>query len=169
MSIVRKFLILFFLININNFVYSNENIVFVDLDYLFENSNLGKSILSNLNKINNENIKILQLKDNKLKEEEDQIIKKKNIISVEQFDKEVNSLKDKIKIFRDEKDKMTNEFTNLKKSLISDFIKKINPIVEEYMVEKSVNIIIDKKVIFLGLKTSDATLDILSKINKNFN
>ncbi|PHX89743.1 MAG: hypothetical protein CK535_00525 [Pelagibacteraceae bacterium] len=169
MSVIRKLFIFFFFFNINNFVQSNENIVFVDLDYIFEHSNPGKSILSNLNKINDENIKNLQLKENKLKEQEDQIIKKQNIISVEQFDKEVNLLKDKIKIFRDEKDKMTNEFTNLKKSLISDFFKKINPIVEEYMVEKSVNIIIDKKIIFLGLKTSDATSDILSKINKNFN
>ena len=159
MYLIKKVFILFFFLNIYNFAQSNENIVFVDLDYVFQNSNLGKSILSNLNKINNENIKNLQLKENNLKEQEDQIKNKQNIIPTDQLDKEVNSLKDKI----------INEFTNLQNSQISDFFKKINPIIEEYMIEKSVKIILDKKNIFLGLKTSDATLDILSKINKNFN
>ncbi len=111
----------------------------------------------------------MQLKENNLKEQEDQIKNKQNIIPTDQLDKEVNSLKDKISIFRAEKDKIINEFTNLQNSQISDFFKKINPIIEEYMIEKSVKIILDKKNIFLGLKTSDATLDILSKINKNFN
>ncbi len=169
MYLIKKVFILFFFLNIYNFAQSNENIVFVDLDYVFQNSNLGKSILSNLNKINNENIKNLQLKENNLKEQEDQIKNKQNIIPTDQLDKEVNSLKDKISIFRAEKDKIINEFTNLQNSQISVFFKKINPIIEEYMIEKSVKIILDKKNIFLGLKTSDATLDILSKINKNFN
>ncbi len=57
----------------------------------------------------------------------------------------------------------------MKNTQINEFFKKINPIIEEYMLEKSVKIILDKKNIFLGLKTSDATLDVLSKINNNIN
>lgn len=169
MFAIRKVFFLFFFFNIYNFAQSNENIVFVDLDYLFQNSNLGKTILSNLNKINNENIKNLQIKEKNIKEQEDQIKKKQNLISTDELNKEINSLNEKIAVFRAEKDKMFNEFTNLKNTQINEFFKKINPIIEEYMVEKSVKIILDKKNIFLGLKTSDSTLDVLSKINNNIN
>ena len=98
MSFLRKFIffVLFFLIS-TNIVYSNEKVFFIDLDLIIQKTNYGKKILDNLNKINEENIKKLKIKENELRSSEEEIKKKQNIISQEEFNKELSILKTKLK------------------------------------------------------------------------
>ena len=48
---------------------------------------------------------------------------------------------------------------------LDQFLKLINPIVQEYMKEKSIDIIIDKKNIFMAKSKNDITNDILTIVN----
>ena len=91
--------------------YSSEKIVFINFEYVINNSNYGKSIFEDLNKIRNENIEKLKLKEKILKDQESEIKTKKNVISKEDLNKKIKLLNANIK-----------EFQNLKKS----FIKKYN-------------------------------------------
>mgnify|MGYP001181644447 CR=1 FL=1 len=70
MNILKKFflIILFFFLS-TSISNSSEKIAFIDVDYILNNSNLGKSILKELEKVNNENFNNLTQKE--------QIIKKK--------------------------------------------------------------------------------------------
>ena len=70
---------------------AQEKIVYLDLDYILSNSNKGKNILSDLDKKNNENIKILKSKEEILKIEEENLLKQKNIISNEAYNKKKSS------------------------------------------------------------------------------
>ena len=67
MSILKNFvsvLIIFFLnISISN---SNEKTVYIDIDYVLNNSNLGKSIYVELDKLNKKNINFLNYKEKKI-------------------------------------------------------------------------------------------------------
>ena len=56
---------------------SEETTVFIDIDFVLNNSNLGKSIYLELETLNKENIKKLKVKEKILKEKEDAINKKK--------------------------------------------------------------------------------------------
>ena len=56
-------------------VFSSEKIVFLDIDYILNNSNLGKSISIELNKINKQNIDEL----NKLEKILKVYLQKKNL------------------------------------------------------------------------------------------
>ena len=47
--------------------YSSEKIVFINFEYVINNSNYGKTIFEELNKIRNENIEKLKLKEKILK------------------------------------------------------------------------------------------------------
>ena len=54
MKFFIKILLIFFFITFYSNAYSN-NLAFVNIEYLFENSNLGKSVSQNLNTMNYEN------------------------------------------------------------------------------------------------------------------
>ena len=170
MYFLRKFIffVLFFLIS-TNIVYSNEKVFFIDLDLIIQKTNYGKKILDNLNKINEENITKLKIKENELRSSEEEIKKKQNIISQEEFNKEFSILKNKIKIFNSDKEKMVNEFKKIRQENISNFFQKVNPIIQSYLDQNSINILLDRKNVFMGSVNSDITSEIIKRINNQLN
>ena len=165
MSLKRILFIIFIsLISLN--VNSSENISFVDIDFLFENSTLGKSISKKLNNLNTKNIDYLKLKENKLVLQENEISKIKNVISKDELEKKISNFKKEIQLFDSEKKNIINDFNKKKTSELEFFFKKINPIIQAFMNENSVDILMDKKNIFIGKSTHDITNNILSIINE---
>ena len=93
MSVLKPFfVVLFIFIGISN-SYSDQKIAFIDLDFVVENTNVGREILNELNSLNNQNIKNLKLKEDELKNQENEIKKKQNIISNDELQKEISILK----------------------------------------------------------------------------
>ena len=144
---------------------SKENIAFVNVDYLIQNSNIGKKLLANINDKDKKNLDNLKKKNKILQDLESSIKKKKNVISDEAYNKEVIDFKKKFQEFSKEKNKIVKEFNVFKKKEIENIFKKINPIINNYMEENSVNLLFDSKNIFMGAKKLNLTEDILKKIN----
>ena len=148
-----------------NVSISKENIAFVNVDYLIKNSNIGKKLLANINDKDKKNLDNLKKKNKILQDLESSIKKKKNVISDEAYNKEVIDFKKKFQEFSKEKNEIVKEFNIYKKSEIENIFKKINPIINDYMEENSVNLLFDSKNIFMGAKKLNLTEDILKKIN----
>ena len=144
---------------------SKENIAFVNVDYLIQNSNIGKKLLANINDKDQKNLDNLKKKNQILQDLESSIKKKKNVISDEAYNKEVIDFKKKFQEFSKEKNKIVQEFNIFKKKELENIFKKINPIINDYMEENSVNLLFDSKNIFMGAKKLNLTEDILKKIN----
>ena len=151
-----------------NVAQANGNIVYVDIDFLIKNSNIGKDSLNMLETINKKNIKKLTDKEVELKKYESDLKNKQNIISSDQFNKEVNLLKDKIKLYNSEKDKIVNDFNKLKVEEINILMNKFNSVIQAYMNQNSIDLVLDKKNIFIGKVSSDITKIILEEINIKF-
>lgn len=164
-SIKKLFLILFFFFISLNIAYSNEKVFFIDLDLIIKNSVYGKKILDNINKINDENISQLKKKENELRSIEEEIKKKQNILSQDELSKEVNTLKNKVNIFNSDKDKMVNELKKTRQDSINNFFEKVSPIIQSYMEENSISILLDRKNVFIGRVNSDITKEIIERIN----
>jgi len=147
---------------------SEENIAFVNIDYLIQNSNIGKKMLTNISNIDKNNLDNLKKKNKILQDLELSIKKKKNVISDEAYNKEVIDFKKKFQKFSKEKNNTVKEFNVFKKKEIENIFKKINPIINSYMEENSVDLLLDSKNIFMGARKLDLTEDILKKINKEF-
>ena len=147
---------------------AHSNIVYIDIDFLIKNSNIGKASLDKLETLNKKNIKKLNDKENELKKNETDLKNKQNIISVDQFNKEVNLLKEKIKLFNSEKDKMVNDFNKIKVKEINNVMIKFNTVIQVYMDQNSIDVVLDKKNIFIGKVSSDITKIILKEINTKF-
>ena len=149
-------------------MHAKSNIVYVDIDFLIKNSNVGKISLDKLEIINNKNIKKLKDREAELKKKQSDLKNKQNIISKEQFNEEVNALKDKIKLFNSEKDKMVNDFNKIKVEEINNVMIKFNSVIQAYMDQNSIDLVLDKKNIFIGKVSSDITKIILKEINIKF-
>ena len=95
---MKKYIIFFLLFILSFPTNSQEGIFFLDVDYLINNSNYGKKIVKKFKKINEKNIKEIENYEIELKKEDDEINKVKNIISKDELNIRVNSLKKKISI-----------------------------------------------------------------------
>jgi outer membrane protein len=161
----RLILIIFFVFTFINTSISKENIAFVNVDYLIQNSNIGKKMLKNISDKNKNNLDNLKKKNKTLQDLESSIKKKKNVISDEAYNEEVIDFKKKFQEFSKEKNKIIKEFNVFKKKEIENIFKKINPIINNYMEENSINLLFDSKNIFMGAKKLNLTEDVLKKIN----
>jgi outer membrane protein len=161
----RLILIITIFFSFTNASISKENIGFVNVDYLIQNSNIGKKLLANINDKDKKNLDNLKKKNQILQDLESSIKKKKNVISDEAYNKEVIDFKKKFQEFSKEKNKIVQEFNIFKKKELENIFKKINPIINDYMEENSVNLLFDSKNIFMGAKKLNLTEDILKKIN----
>ena len=160
---IKFFIIFFFFTSLS---YSSEKIVYLDVDFILANSEKGKIILSNLEKKNKENIKILQSKEKILKDEETEIIKQKNIISEVSYKEKVNNLKSKIDRFKTDKDKLVKNFNQLRQQEINKFIKLVDEILGEYVEKNAIDLVLNKKDILMGKNKYNITNEILELVNK---
>ena len=165
---LKLLILIFFFININ-IAKSDDKVAFIDLDLVLKNSNIGLTLLKELDQINNNNIQELQIKEKELKKNENDIKAKQNIISEQEFSKEVDLLRERLKKFRSFKDKMISDFELKKNDSLKNFFIKISPIIQEYMDKNSIDILLDRKNVFIGKNKSDITNIIIDEINKNFN
>lgn len=157
--------IIFFFLN-TSFSFGSGKTAFIDLDVVIKQSNIGKEMLTKVEKLNNENIEQLKIKQEKLKAFEDQIKKKQNISSSEEITKEIELLKKKVKQYNDEKNILVSKFKNFKQKEIEILMSKINPIIQNHMKENSIEILLDSKNVFIGDVNSDLTEIIINKINE---
>ena len=158
------FLLIFQLIFKNSFSVE-QNLKFVDVDALIENTDIGKKILIKLNEIDQNNIKKLKVFENELKNQENQIKLKKNLISEDELKKEIDNLNLKFADYKKIKNDMITKLSETKKNESKKFFKIINPIIQNYMNENSVQIILNTKNIFMGNKKSDLTQILINEIN----
>ena len=60
---------------------------------------------------------------------------------------------------------MANEFNDYKKKKIQNIFEIITPVINEYMENNSLDILLDKKNIFIGRKKVNLTKELLDEIN----
>jgi len=144
---------------------AKQNVVFADIDLIIKNTKIGKLTLDKINKLNMSNIETLKSFENEIKTEEEKINKKKNLISNEEYKKEINLLKTKLNNFNTKKNEMVDNFKNTKSKELDNLFKIINPIIQDYMRENSIEILLNSKNIFMGRKEIDLTKKLIEEID----
>ena len=161
--------IIFYLILIFNFsiVQSAEKIVYLDIDKVLNRTINGKQIVENLENLRKKNLNEIQKKQIELKQKKEKIQKQKNILSEQEFKAQVISLENEYVKFNEYNRKISTEFDKKKKIELDEFMKFIQPIIENYVKEKSITIVLNKKNIFIASKEYDITDDIINIVDKN--
>ena len=149
-----------------SFSIANDKIAFIDLNYILSESNEGKKILAKLEIDNKKNLEFFQSEEEKLKAENQNIEKLKNILSKEEFSNKINLFKNKVNTYNLKKNDTIKLFEETKNSELNIFFAKLNEIMNNFMQENSIQIILDKKNIVMANNKNDISKDILKLINK---
>ncbi len=163
--ILFVFLFLFFY---QGNLYSNDNIVYMDFNYVINNSNVGKKVLKDLSSLNEKNIKDLQNYQAKLKQEIDELNRIKNIATEEDIKKKISIHNQNVKEYENLKKRLSNELNKKRNEEMNKLVKLINPILENYMKDKSVDIILNKEIVYIAKDKYDISNDILDLTNNKY-
>ena len=168
MSKILRLFFFCFLLFASSYSYSDEKkIVYLNLDYIYQKSKPGKLILEELNTNKKLNIEKFKEKENEIRTAEQDIIKKKNILSKEEFDLKVRALNEEMQKYNKIREKAFLEFEENKKKKLNEFLVKITPLIENYVKENSINIVLNQKNLFIASKKFDITDQIIQIINEN--
>ena len=149
-----------------SFSIANDKIAFIDLNYILLESNEGKKLLAKLEIDNKKNLEFFQTEEEKLKKENENIEKLKNILSKEEFSNKINIFKNKVNTYNLKKSDTIKLFEETKNAELNIFFAKLNGIMNNFMQENSIQIILDKKNIVMANNKNDISKDILNLINK---
>ena len=166
MRLNKYIFILIFYISSTSFPISAEKTVFLDIDFVLNNSIFGKSIYSKLDELNKMNFDNLVKMEKELDKKKKSIDVSKNISTKENLEQQVILFNQEVKNFRSEKNKILKNFELKKKNEINKFLVRINPIIQEYMKDNSISIVLPKNQIFMGNVEVDITNDIIELVNK---
>ena len=144
---------------------SDDQIAYLDLDNVVNSTKAGKLIIQELKKSKEIALLKFEKKEKELKKIEEEINKQKNIISEEELKKKLVDFRKEISTFRNERQKVINDFNKKKVEQFQEFFKKITPLIEKYATEKKIDIILDRKNIFVASKKKDITQEIIEIIN----
>jgi outer membrane protein len=156
------------LFSYNSYSTAENNIRFIDVDYIYKNSIAGKKvnkqIESNLKKINEEfsNYK------KELNEDQNKLSNQKNVLSKEELEKKSVDLETKVIKYNKIILKKKNELSNYTNNVRINFYTNLTKIVQDYATKNSIDIIIKKKDILIGKNTLDITQDLIKLFNENF-
>ena len=166
--IIKKYLslILFFISLTFSKAWTSENIAFLDVNYIINKSKPAISIIDKIENLREKETKKLKKIENELKKKNDEIVKSKNLLSESELNEKILALRKEARKFEETKIKTINEINNKKKNELNKFLKLIKPVVEEYMKNNSITMIIDKKNLFMAKSKNDITKDILDLVNK---
>ena len=145
--------------------HSKDQIVYLDLDHVVNNTKAGRLILDKLEKSKKNSLLEFKKREKNLKKIEDEINKQKNIISEDELKKKLVKFRKELSIFRQERQKVINDFNKKKKKEFDEFFKKITPIIENYVGEKNIDMVLDRKDIFVANKKKDITEEIIKIID----
>ena len=163
----KKFLIINLFIVFFTLSYAEEQkIVYLNVDKIMQQSIAGKSIKKQLENLYNKNLEKFKINDDLLKNKEKKLIAQKNILSQEDFQKELSSLRKEIINFQKEQVKARDDINKLRIGATNKLISQLSPILQEYAKKNSVSLILQKKNIVMGKKEIEITDEILEITNK---
>jgi Skp family chaperone for outer membrane proteins len=164
--------ILFILFFFNFFFFKSiviaNNIAFIDLNYIINKSIEGKSVINKLENINKKNLDLLKKEQLSLNNERDDLEKSKNILSKEALNDRILLLNNKLKKFNEKQETLFKEFKNLKETEMSNLINKINPIIEKYMIDNNIDMMLKKDNIYISKSQYDVSNKLIELINSSF-
>ena len=149
-----------------NNVLGAEKMAILDINLILNQSKPAKSIIKEIENIQKKEIWKLQSLEKTLKKKNEDIIKTKNLLSEEEFNQKIVAFRKEISSFDKKKKETVKNLNKRKQSELNKLLNQITPLIQEYMSTNSIDVIIDKKNIFIAKSENDKTKDILELINK---
>ena len=120
-------------------------IAYLNVDRIMEQSLVGKNIKLQLDRENKSNIEKFKKINELIKNKEKKLISQKNILSAEDFQKELRNLRIEINNFQKDQLKARNELNKKRINATNKLVLELTPILENFAKENSINLVLQKK------------------------
>ena len=165
---MKKIKILFlFLILIYPFNLKAENqVYFINLKKVLNESKAGSVAQEKLVKEFENQDKKFKNESNALKKQETELINQRKTLSADEYKKKVSSLRKKNVDFQNRRRNASSNFVKKKNNARNQLLKSLNPILQKYMDENGIMMIMNEKNVILANSKVDLTNIIIDLLNK---
>jgi len=161
-----KIFVVTFLLLISTHTFAEQKIVVLDMKFILNNSSAGKGAQVFLKKtIKNNQNKFIDI-EKSLKKEENDLLTKKTILSKEEYTNKTDTLRKKVIDFQSQRRAAIDKIATQRAEAREKLMKKIEPIIDIYIRENNISLVMDKKNMVGGLTEYDITKVIIEKLNK---
>ena len=166
MKYLVKFIVVTFFVLICTYAQAEQKTVYIDMKYVLNNCKAGKAAQDYLAKTFKDNQKKFASTEKKLKEQESNLLAKKNDLSKEDYQKEAASLRKKVMEYQASRRTAVDEIAKKRSDARKKLLDGLNPILEVYTKENGISLIIDRKYLVMGDSDLDITKLVIEKLNK---
>lgn len=163
---MKKFILAALFIIFSTQLSLTDTVYVLDVSKVLNTSKAGKEAQEFLKKKIESDNKKFQSLEKKLLDKEKNIISKKNVLSNDEYKKQIESLRKEVSKLQSDKKNSLNYIARARAKARSDLIKALNPILKEYMKSNNIRTVIDKKNVILADTKLDITSPIISELNK---
>ena len=166
---MKKKVLIIFVFYLLTFLPNNlqaETVHYLDLKYVLNQSLAGKKAQDTLKKRLENGISDLRNKEKELQNNEKKLIQQKKLISSEEYKKKVSELRKKVSSLQKQRNSLLEDISKKRSKAKNDLLVNLNPILKDYMKEKNIKIIIDKKIVLAADESLDITQDITNILNQ---
>ena len=139
---------------------------YVDFKYVLNESKAGKEAQTYLRKKLDNGIKNLKAEEKSIQDEEKKLIQQKKLISAEEYKKQVKALREKVSLLQTQRNKLLDSVAKQRTKARSELLKTLNPIIQDYMKENTIRLVLEKKSILLADEKLNITKEITDLLNK---
>mgnify|MGYP001165532837 FL=1 len=162
---IKLILIIFFFILLSSVSKSEVKIAFVEMDRVLKNSSVGKSMIQQLGKLDEDNKIYFDETNKKLSLKKKKINSQKNILTEEEYKKKVITLNNEFENFK-KKGKKKIEILKTKRNTGMDkILNELNSLLAEYSNKNELTFIIDQKNIIIGRADLNITDEIIKLLD----
>ena len=163
--LVKFFVVTFFLL-VCTYSFAEQKIVMLDMTFVLNESKAGKGAQDFLKKSFTDNQKKFVEIEKSLKKEESDLLEKKNILTKDEYNKKTDSLRKKVIDYQSQRRSSLDKIATQRVKSRETLLQKLTPILDSYMKENNISLIIDKKNTLGGNPEIDITKVIVEKLNK---
>ena len=166
MKYLVKFFVVTFLLLIYTHASAEQTVAYMDMKFVLNNSKAGKGAQDFLQKSFQENQKIFLAKEEALKKEESDLLTKKTILTKEEYTNKTNTLRKKVIDYQSQRRSALDKISVQRSESKETLLKKIEPILNTYINENKISLVVDKKYILAGSNANDITNVVIEKLDK---
>ena len=163
----RILLSLICLIYLTSNLFAENKVAYIDLDKILVSTDSGKALFKQLNNLEKLELENLKNEEKAFKEEENKILSTKNLLTQDEYTKKVNVFKKKVSVYQNKKKAIIEGLQKKRNTEVVRFLKMTNPLIESIMESNSIDILIEKKNVFIAKSNTDITNIVIDEINKN--
>ena len=163
---IKIIIILFFSFFLNSNLNAEEKIAFIDLNFIYSNSEIGKKILKEIDMKQKKLNKEFQAFQKKLDDEKSNLLSQKNVLNENDYKKKIVELENNLKKYNEQISKRNQDLINFRKKSKNEFANDLRSTLEKYAKENKISMILRKEQLLLGEQSLDITKEILELFNR---